>query len=209
MIYQKQKELYASLTQSLPLILPTFKPQVEPPHAPPSMPLIANNQVVMMHVHMQQLKTLLAEQSIQSDIVNHIDNFFKGLNPDPQTVSTLLREKQAIQQAYATTHKNGQDAVSCESHCQDIWEAMFPWSQFSVSALTSETSVNTGRLLQRMAQMMNVSDNMEENKKVVWRVSRQCTQQAVNLANNHLHFFEQREVLLRELHTQCYSEGCN
>ena len=64
MIYQKQKELYADLTQSLPLNLPTFKLQVEPPPAPPSMPLIANQQVAMMHVHMQQLKTLLAEQGI-------------------------------------------------------------------------------------------------------------------------------------------------
>ena len=44
----------------------------------------------MMHVHMQQLKTLLAEQGIQSDIVDHVDDFFKGLNPDLQTVSTLL-----------------------------------------------------------------------------------------------------------------------
>ena len=38
MIYQKQKELYAVLTQSLPLILPMFKPQVELLPAPPSMP---------------------------------------------------------------------------------------------------------------------------------------------------------------------------
>ena len=83
MIYQKQKELYAGLTQSLPLILPTFKPEVEPPPTPPSLPLIANNQVAMMHVHMQQLKTLLAEQGIQSDIVDHVDDFFKGLNLDP------------------------------------------------------------------------------------------------------------------------------
>ncbi len=126
MIYQKQKELYAGLTQSLPLILPTFKPQVEPPPAPPSMPLIANNQVAMMHVHMQQLKKLLAEQGIQSDIVDYVDNFFKGLNLDPQTVSSLLREKQAIQQAYTATHENSLDTVSHESHCQDIWEALFP-----------------------------------------------------------------------------------
>ena len=90
MIYQKQKELYADLTQSLLLILPTFKLQVEQPPAPPSMPIIANEQVAMIHVHMQQLKTLLAEQGIQSEIVDHVDNFFKGLNPDPQTVSTLL-----------------------------------------------------------------------------------------------------------------------
>ncbi len=58
MIYQKQKELYADLTQSLSLILLTFKLQVEPLPAPPSMPLIMNHQVAMMHVHMQQLKTL-------------------------------------------------------------------------------------------------------------------------------------------------------
>ncbi len=90
MIYQKQKELYAGLTQSLPLILLTFKPEIEPPPTPPTLPLIANNQVAMMHVHMQQLKTLLAEQGIQSDIVDHVENFFKDLNPDPQIVSTLL-----------------------------------------------------------------------------------------------------------------------
>ena len=121
MIYQKQKELYAGLTQSLPLILLTFKPEVEPPPTPPSLPLITNNQV-----HMQQLKTLLAEQGIQSDIVDHVDEFFKGLNPDPQTVSTLLQEKQAIQQPYSAMHENGYDAVSCENHHQDIWEALFP-----------------------------------------------------------------------------------
>ncbi len=163
MIYQKQKEHYVGLTQSLPLILPSFKLQVEPPPAPPSMPIITNNQVAMMPVHMQQLKTLLAEQGIQSEIVNHVDNFFKGLNPDPQVVSTLLREKQAIQQAYTAMHENGQDAVSHESHHQGIWEALFPQLQFSVSALTSETSVNMGRLLQRMALIMNVPDEMEEN----------------------------------------------
>ncbi len=66
-----------------------------------------------------------------------------------------------------------------------------------------------GRLLQRMAQMMNVPDEMEENEKVVWQVSRQSTQQAVNLANNHLHFIEQWETLLRELCTPYYSEGHN
>ena len=80
----------------------------------------------MMHVHMQQLKKLLAEQGIQSDIVDYVDNFFKGLNLDPQTVSSLLREKQAIQQAYTATHENSLDTVSHESHCQDIWEALFP-----------------------------------------------------------------------------------
>ena len=106
-------------------------------------------------------------------------------------------------------HENSQDAVSCESHHQDIWEALFPWSQFLVSALTGETSVNTGRLLQWMAQMMNVPSEMEENEKAVWWVSRQSTQQAVNLANNCLHFIKQRETLLRELQTQHYSQGCN
>ena len=66
-----------------------------------------------------------------------------------------------------------------------------------------------GRLLQRMAQMMNVPDEIVENEKVVWQVSRQSTRQAVNLANNHLHFIEQQETLLRELRTQCYSKGHN
>ena len=63
-------------------------------------------------------------------------------------MSTLLQEKQAIQQAYAAVHENGQDAASHESHCQDIWEALFPWSQFLVSALRGEMSVNMGKLLQ-------------------------------------------------------------
>ena len=57
--------------------------------------------------------------------------------------------------------------------------------------------------------MMNVPDEMEENEKTVWWVSRQSTQQGVNLANNWLHFIEQHETLLRELHTQHYSKGHN
>ena len=42
-----------------------------------------------------------------------------------------------------------------------------------------------------MAQMMNVPSEMQEDEKAVWQVSRQSTQQAVNLVNNHLHFIEQ------------------
>ncbi len=66
-----------------------------------------------------------------------------------------------------------------------------------------------GRLLQRVVQMINVPEEMNEGEKSVWWVSRQSTQQVVNLANNQLHFIEQHETLLRELHTQCYSKGCN
>ncbi len=108
------------------MILLAFKPQEELPPAPPSIPVIRNEEVAMLHVHMQQLKNLLAEQGIQSDIVDHIDEYFKDLNPDPQTVSTLWQEKHALQQAYSSVHDNGGDSVSCESHHQDIWEDLFP-----------------------------------------------------------------------------------
>ena len=57
--------------------------------------------------HATTENSFLAEQGIQSDIVDHVDDFVKDLNPNPQVVSTLLQEKQAIQQAYTTVHENG------------------------------------------------------------------------------------------------------
>ncbi len=92
---------------------------------------------------------------------------------------------------------------------KEMWEILFPRSQFALSSLIGDMSVHTEGVLRRAMHILDILDNLEEKEKQAWWVLWQSTRQGVHHINNCLHFIEQCKVLIRELQMQCSSDSCN